>query len=104
VCQPVGDFRKAPPGAARWSTACDKAKMPGLLFHDLRRSAVREMDRAGVKQTVAMKINGHRTPSMWRRYRIASVDEMREALALTQSAIRAEQGRSIVQIHPGPRA
>jgi len=88
VGHPIGDFRKA------WATACKDAGMPGLLFHDLRRSAVREMDRAGVKQAVAMKITGHKTPSMLRRYRITSVEEVREALALTQTAIRAQQDQA----------
>jgi integrase len=76
--------------------------MPGLLFHDLRRSAVREMDRAGVRQTVAMKITGHKTSSMWRRYRITSVEEVRDALALTQTAIRAQQDQAsnVVALRP----
>lgn len=78
------------------------ARLPGLLFHDLRRSAVREMDRAGVKQTVAMKITAHKTPSMWRRYRITSTEEVRDALALTQTAIRAQQdqARNVVALRP----
>ena len=94
--EPVGDFRKA------WATACEDANLPGLLFHDLRRSAVREMDRAGVAQTVAMKVTGHRTPSMWRRYRITSAEEGRDALTRTQGAIRAQrdQERNVVALRP----
>jgi hypothetical protein len=44
--RPIGDFRKA------WGTACTKAAMTGLLFHDLRRSAVRNLDRNGVSQVI----------------------------------------------------
>jgi integrase len=94
--EPVGDFRKA------WRKACKAAKLPGLLFHDLRRSAVRNMDRAGVAQTVAMKVTGHKSPSMWRRYRITSTDEVRDALARTQTAIRAqrEYASNVVALRP----
>ena len=88
VGQPIGDFRKA------WTTACRHAKNSGLLFHNLRRSAVGEMDRARVRQTVARKITGHKTPAMWRRYRITSVEEVRDALALTQTAIRAQRDQT----------
>jgi integrase len=88
----VGDFRKA------WRAACRTAGVPGLLLHDLRRSAVREMDRAGVKPVVAMVITGHKTPSMWRRYRITDAAEVREALALTQAAAKAQSARSVVPL------
>lgn len=76
---PVGDFRKA------WASACEAAKVPGRLFHDLRRTAVRNMIRAGVPQTVAMSISGHRTVSMFNRYNITSNDDKREALIRTEA-------------------
>jgi hypothetical protein len=46
------------------------------------------MERAGVSQAVAMKITGHKTPSVYRRYRIVNEDDIERALAQTQEAIR----------------
>lgn len=77
----MGDFRKA------WGAACNEANAPGILFHDLRRSAVRNMDRSGVGQAVAMKITGHKTLSVYQRYRIVSESDIREALEKTEAAL-----------------
>lgn len=88
---PLGDFRKA------WKAACAKASVPGLLFHDLRRSAVRNMEKAGVSQSVAMKITGHRTASVYRRYRIVDEGDMREALTKTSEATRLQRGQTPAQ-------
>lgn len=55
-----------------WRSACEKAGFPGRRMYGLRRSAVRNLIRAGVSQTVAMKISGHETEAMFRRYNITS--------------------------------
>jgi integrase len=89
---PVGDFRK------RWATACTKANVPKRLFHDLRRTASRNLIAAGVPQAVAMKITGHRTDSMFRRYAIVNEEQKREALAKTQQHLVNSAERKVVSI------
>jgi hypothetical protein len=90
--RPIGDFRKA------WATACIKAglftfiqdgaghtrRAPTKLFHGLRRTAVRNMIKAGVRENVAMAVTGHKTRSMLDRYLIVKPeDDTREAMART---------------------
>ena len=79
----VGDYRKA------WKTACNKAGYPGKLVHDFRRTAARNMTRAGVTETVAMSITGHKTASMFQRYNITSSDDKRQALIATQEHVKS---------------
>lgn len=62
-----------------WQTACEKGGVRGKLLHDFRRTAVRNLERAGVPSSVAMKITGHKTESVYRRYAIVSDAELREA-------------------------
>jgi integrase len=62
-----------------WLTACRKAGIPALRPHDLRRSAVRNLERAGVSRSVAMKLTGHKTENVYRRYAIVAENDLREA-------------------------
>ena len=61
-----------------WSKMCKAAKVP-ILLHDFRRSAIRNMIRAGVPEKTAMRISGHVTRSVFDRYDIGSEDDLTEA-------------------------
>ena len=63
----------------RWQSACEAAGVPGRLLHDFRRTAVRNLERRGVARSVAMKITGHKTENVYRRYAIVSDADLQEA-------------------------
>jgi len=70
-----------------WKTACKNAGVPGRLLHDFRRTAVRNLERAGVPRSDAKEMVGHQTDSVYNRY------------AISDSASLKESARKLSQFH-----
>ncbi len=69
-----------------------------MLFHDLRRTAVRNLERAGASRSAAMKLTGHKTESVYRRYAIVSEGDLIEAVGKVAALHAHEEKRKIVPI------
>lgn len=118
--QPIGEFRKS------WATACVAAGLgafecskcgeppkdgertkcrrckrqrtySGRIFHDFRRSAARNLIRAGVNEKVCMKLLGHKTRSIFDRYHIADETDLADAMQRLDK-FHQETERKVVQI------
>lgn len=69
-----------------WANACAHAGCPGLLFHDLRRTAARNLRRAGVAEGVIQRIGGWKTRSVFERYNIVTQNDIADAMLKLQAA------------------
>jgi integrase len=87
---PIKDFRSA------WQTACKAAGVPGRIPHDFRRTAVRNLERAGVSRSAAMAMTGHLTESVYRRYAVvdACSKKLRPSCPLMSSLDLSKQSQS----------
>jgi integrase len=82
---------------ALWKRVCEETGVANRIPHDTRRTAVRNLERAGVPRSVAMKITGHKTETVYRRYAIVSDADLRDAarrLASVDTAADAARGHS----------
>ena len=93
---PVQDFKKA------WATACKAAGVAGRLFHDLRRSGIRNMTRAGVSRKVATAISGHRTEAIYARYDIADEEDLKDAVIKTQAYVETLSKKAPARVSGAP--
>ena len=89
--RPIGDWHK------RWNKARRAAGYPGKRLHDCRRTAARNLRQAGVPEDVAMKLTGHATRDVFRRYAIIVDDDLRSGVEQLASYVKTQPAKPTLQ-------
>jgi integrase len=85
--QPIVNFDRS------WKTACKLAGLAGILYHDCRRSAVKNLTDAGVPRRLAMKVSGHKSEAVFERYNIKLDEQVRAAMEQKEAHIATEAAK-----------
>jgi integrase len=90
--KPIKSFRRG------FQAAAKRIRLPDLVPHDMRRSAVRNFRKAGLSETEGMKLSGHKTRAVYDRYDIQDEQDTREAMERAQQYLKQEPGRKVIPL------